>query len=76
MEVDSRGNPTVEVYLCTEAALFRAAVHSGASTGIYEAVELRGGDKSRLLGKGVMKAVDNVNKIIAPKLRPSCHEAG
>jgi enolase len=65
---DSRGNPTVEVDLCTEAALFRAAVPSGASTGIYEALELRDGDKGRLLGKGVLKAVANVNNIIAPKL--------
>merc|ERR1719215_1777103 len=65
---DSRGNPTVEVDLCTEAALFRAAVPSGASTGIYEALELRDGDKARLLGKGVLKAVENVNNIIAPKL--------
>jgi len=65
---DSRGNPTVEVDLCTETQLFRAAVPSGASTGIYEALELRDGDKSRLLGKGVLKAVDNVNKLIAPKL--------
>merc|ERR1712232_607084 len=65
---DSRGNPTVEVDLCTETALFRAACPSGASTGIYEALELRDGDKSRLLGKGVLKAVDNVNNIIAPKL--------
>merc|ERR1711971_292813 len=65
---DSRGNPTVEVDLCTETALFRAAVPSGASTGIYEALELRDGDKGRLLGKGVLKAVKNVNDIIAPKL--------
>jgi len=65
---DSRGNPTVEVDLCTETALFRAAVPSGASTGIYEALELRDGDKGRLLGKGVLKAVANVNDIIAPKL--------
>jgi enolase len=65
---DSRGNPTVEVDLCTETALFRAAVPSGASTGIYEALELRDGDKKRLLGKGVLKAVDNVNNLIAPKL--------
>jgi len=65
---DSRGNPTVEVDLCTENALFRAAVPSGASTGIYEALELRDNDKGRLLGKGVLKAVDNVNNIIAPKL--------
>lgn len=65
---DSRGNPTVEVDLCTETALFRAAVPSGASTGIYEALELRDGVKERLLGKGVQKAVANVNDIIAPKL--------
>merc|ERR1719382_1821572 len=65
---DSRGYPTVEVDLCTEGCLFRAAVPSGASTGIYEALELRDGDKSRLLGKGVLKAVANVNDIIAPAL--------
>lgn len=65
---DSRGNPTVEVDLCTEVALFRAAVPSGASTGIYEALELRDGDKGRLLGKGVLKAVANVNNILGPKL--------
>merc|ERR1719356_2233224 len=65
---DSRGNPTVEVDLCTDTALFRAAVPSGASTGIYEALEMRDGDKSRLLGKGVLKAVSNVNDVIAPKL--------
>merc|ERR1719352_1178189 len=65
---DSRGNPTVEVDLCTETALFRAACPSGASTGIYEALELRDGDKARLLGKGVLKAVQNVNELIAPKL--------
>merc|ERR1712232_675750 len=65
---DSRGNPTVEVDLLTDMHLFRAAVPSGASTGIYEALELRDGDKGRLLGKGVQKAVKNVNDIIAPKL--------
>mmetsp|Transcript_30955 Transcript_30955/g.69654 ORF Transcript_30955/g.69654 Transcript_30955/m.69654 type:complete len:718 (+) Transcript_30955:72-2225(+) len=65
---DSRGNPTVEVDLCTGTALFRAAVPSGASTGIYEALELRDGDKNRLLGKGVLKAVANVNDILGPKL--------
>merc|ERR1719162_2762659 len=65
---DSRGNPTVEVDLLTDMHLFRAAVPSGASTGIYEALELRDNDKSRLLGKGVLKAVKNVNDIIAPKL--------
>merc|ERR1719364_121227 len=65
---DSRGNPTVEVDIHTTDGLFRAAVPSGASTGIYEALELRDGDKSRLLGKGVLKAVANVNNLIAPKL--------
>merc|ERR1719197_2391055 len=65
---DSRGNPTVEVDLLTDMHLFRAAVPSAASTGVYEALELRDGDKKRLLGKGVLKAVDNVNNIIAPKL--------
>merc|ERR1719178_612076 len=65
---DSRGNPTVEVDLCTETQLFRAAVPSGASTGIYEALELRDGDKGRLLGKGVLQAVKNVNEVIGPKL--------
>merc|ERR1711976_639874 len=66
---DSRGNPTVEVDLLTDMHLFRAAVPSGASTGIYEALELRDGDKKRLLGKGVLKAVENVNTKIAPKLK-------
>ncbi|GAA6010465.1 hypothetical protein JCM11491_006951 [Sporobolomyces phaffii] len=65
---DSRGNPTVEVDVVTEKGLFRAAVPSGASTGIHEAVELRDGDKSKYLGKGVTKAVANVNDVIAPKL--------
>merc|ERR1712232_1335261 len=65
---DSRGNPTVEVDLLTDMHLFRAAVPSGASTGIYEALELRDGDKGRLLGKGVQKAVSNVNNVISPKL--------
>merc|ERR1740138_268905 len=65
---DSRGNPTVEVDVLTDVHLFRAACPSGASTGIYEALELRDGDKGRLLGKGVLKAVANVNDIIAPKL--------
>jgi enolase len=63
--LDSRGNPTIEVDLVTEDGLFRAAVPSGASTGIYEAVELRDGDKNRYLGKGVLKAVSNVNDIIS-----------
>merc|ERR1740123_1939731 len=66
---DSRGNPTVEVDLCTEDSIFRAAVPSGASTGVYEALELRDRDKGRLLGKGVLKAVENVNDIIAPALK-------
>ncbi|XP_078413957.1 enolase 1a, (alpha) isoform X1 [Cetorhinus maximus] len=65
---DSRGNPTVEVDLYTGKGLFRAAVPSGASTGIYEALELRDGDKTRFLGKGVTKAVDNINTLIAPQL--------
>jgi len=65
---DSRGNPTVEVDLYTEKGLFRAAVPSGASTGIYEALELRDGDKSKYLGKGVSKAVANINNEIAPKI--------
>jgi len=65
---DSRGNPTVEVDLFTEKGLFRAAVPSGASTGIYEALELRDNDKTQYLGKGVSLAVKNVNEIIAPKL--------
>lgn len=64
--LDSRGNPTVEVEVCLEdGAMGRAAVPSGASTGVHEAVELRDGDKARYLGKGVTKAVDNVNDIIA-----------
>ena len=67
--MDSRGNPTVEVDVILEdGTLGRAAVPSGASTGMFEAVELRDGDKGRYLGKGVQKAVDNVNEIIAPEL--------
>lgn len=67
--LDSRGNPTVEVEIITESGFFgRAIVPSGASTGEYEAVELRDGDKSRYLGKGVQKAVDNVNNIIEEAL--------
>jgi len=67
--LDSRGNPTVEVdvYL-VDGAMGRAAVPSGASTGAFEAVELRDGDKSRYLGKGVQQAVRNVNEVIAPEL--------
>ena len=65
--IDSRGNPTVEVEVTTESGAFgRAMVPSGASTGEREALELRDGDKSRFLGKGVLKAVENVNSIIAP----------
>lgn len=67
--LDSRGNPTVEADVITdEGAVGRAAVPSGASTGIHEAVELRDGDKKNYGGKGVLKAVASVNKIIAPKL--------
>ncbi len=67
--LDSRGNPTVEVEVTTESGAFgRALVPSGASTGEHEAVELRDGDKTRYLGKGVLKAVANVNEIIAPAL--------
>jgi enolase len=67
--LDSRGNPTVEVEVELESgAKGRAIVPSGASTGAYEAVELRDGDKSRYLGKGVLKAVDNVNDVIAPEI--------
>ena len=67
--LDSRGNPTVEVDVTLDSGAFgRAIVPSGASTGIYEAVELRDGDKSKYLGKGVLKAVANVNQQIAPKL--------
>ena len=68
--IDSRGNPTVEVDVILEnGVLGRAAVPSGASTGENEALELRDGDKKRYGGKGVLKAVENVNKIIAPALK-------
>ncbi|SMC41136.1 phosphopyruvate hydratase [Sporomusa malonica] len=67
--MDSRGNPTVEVdVLLEDGTMGRAAVPSGASTGAYEAVELRDGDKNRYLGKGVLKAVENVNEIITPEI--------
>ncbi|HML32332.1 phosphopyruvate hydratase [Sporomusa sphaeroides] len=67
--MDSRGNPTVEVdVLLEDGTMGRAAVPSGASTGAYEAVELRDGDKSRYQGKGVLKAVENVNEIITPEI--------
>jgi enolase len=63
--LDSRGNPTIEVEVYTESgALGRAIVPSGASTGVHEAVELRDGDKGRYMGKGVLKAVENVNKVL------------
>ena len=67
--LDSRGNPTVEVDVYTAAgAMGRAAVPSGASTGVHEAVELRDGDESRFLGKGVLKAVQNVNNVLAEQI--------
>jgi enolase len=67
--LDSRGNPTVEVEVIVEGGFIgRASVPSGASTGAFEAVELRDGDKERYLGKGVQKAVDNINDIIAPEI--------
>ena len=67
--LDSRGNPTVEVEVLTESGAFgRALVPSGASTGEHEAVELRDGDKNRYSGKGVQKAVENVNEVIAPEI--------
>lgn len=65
--IDSRGNPTIEVDLVTDS-LYRSAVPSGASTGIYEALELRDGDKSVYGGKGVLNAVKNINEILAPML--------
>lgn len=71
--LDSRGNPTVEVEVTLENGVMgRAAVPSGASTGENEALELRDGDKDRYLGKGMLKAVDNVNKVIAPALKGDC----
>jgi enolase len=71
--LDSRGNPTVEVEVTLENGVMgRASVPSGASTGENEALELRDGDKNRFGGKGVLKAVDNVNNIIAPALRGEC----
>ena len=64
--LDSRGNPTIEVEVLTENGIIgRAAVPSGASTGKYEAVELRDGDENRFLGKGVLKACENVNEKVA-----------
>ena len=71
--LDSRGNPTVEVEVTLDNGVMgRAAVPSGASTGENEALELRDGDKERYLGKGVLKAVENVNKVIAPALKGDC----
>ncbi len=68
--LDSRGNPTVEVDVYTSNGIMgRAAVPSGASTGVHEACELRDDDKSTYLGKGVLKAVQNVNKTIAEELK-------
>ena len=67
--LDSRGNPTIEVDVVTDSGILgRAAVPSGASTGIHEAVELRDDDKKYYLGKGVLNAVQNVNKVIAEEL--------
>ena len=67
--LDSRGNPTVEVDVTLESGIMgRASVPSGASTGEHEALELRDGDKTRYGGKGVLKAIDNINNIIAPAL--------
>jgi len=66
--LDSRGNPTVEVDIVTKNGIFRAMTPSGASAGKHEALELRDKDKSRYFGKGTLKAVENVNKKIAPKL--------
>ena len=67
--LDSRGNPTVEVEVTLESGIIgRASVPSGASTGENEALELRDGDRTRYLGKGVLRAVDNVNRRIAPAI--------
>ena len=68
--LDSRGNPTVEAdVILNNGQVFRAAVPSGASTGIYEALELRDKDQNRYLGKGCLNAVNNVNTIINPALK-------
>src|SRR5690625_5690059 len=68
--IDSRGNPTVEVdVILNDGVMGRASVPSGASTGEHEAVELRDGDKSLFMGKSVVKAVDNVNSVIADELK-------
>ncbi len=73
--IDSRGNPTVEVDLATANHSVRAAVPSGASTGAFEAHELRDKDPKRYMGKGVLKAVDHVNTLLAPKLIDSAHNS-
>lgn len=68
--LDSRGNPTIEVDVYTENGVAgRAAIPSGASTGVHEAVELRDGDKKYFMGKGVLNAVQNVNEVLAEELR-------
>jgi enolase len=67
--LDSRGNPTVEAEVTTASAVGRASVPSGASTGSHEALELRDGDQKRFLGRGVLKAVANVNRVIGPRLK-------
>ena len=68
--IDSRGNPTVEADVITsEGKVFRAAVPSGASTGIYEALELRDKDEKRFMGKGCLKAVANVHELLHPALK-------
>jgi len=74
--LDSRGNPTVEVDIVTENGIFRAMTPSGASAGQHEALELRDNDKSRYFGKGTLNAVENVNKLIAPKIvgMDCCHQ--
>lgn len=66
--IDSRGNPTVEAEIKTDLGFYTAIVPSGASTGIYEALELRDEDANRYLGKGVLKAIENVHQEIAPAL--------
>jgi len=70
--LDSRGSPTVEADVITERGTFRAIVPSGASTGIYEALELRDGDKTTYGGKGVLKAVNNVKEFLKPGLIGKC----
>ena len=72
--LDSRGKPTVEVEITTEKGVYRAAVPSGASTGIHEACELRDGDSKLHHGQSVLKAVKNVNEVIGPQLMKQCFE--